>query len=343
VLDVRVGEWILLEDLASGERTTVTSAKVSREATRWDLLIGRLMPGDPPSLWGATRLVEPSDEPDLLAEIARLGGGADRSPDAVTIARALEVHPLEVVRFRPPSWDATPSFFTIEGDLIAEATASWRTNDRFALERRLRALGRLAPQDEPTIDITVARDTLARERGHLPRGALVLEVGVEGRLESVPIATLRVDGDRLVLEAMSEQRLQRGVEIVEGDFGDLIHSSKIDAVPIEQRLGELRAAPRERAAAGTGLDEESERRLLEGFLTDRMRRWVDDPNPQLDGLTPREAASGPSRAEVVRIVRQIENGAERARRSEEPSADLSWLRHELGLDGELGTDDQLAA
>jgi SEC-C motif len=333
VVEVRAGDWILLEDLASGDRTTVASANVSGDATRWDLLIGRVMAGDRPGLWGPTRLLEPSDEPDLLAEIERVAGGVGSSPESDTITRALETHPLDVVRFRPPSWDTTPTFFTAEGDLVAEASATWRTRDRFALGQRVRALGRLGPEEEPVIDITVARDTLVRGRAQLPRGAIVLEEAAGEDFESVPIATLRVDGDRLALDAMSEERLQRAVEIVESDFGDLVQLLEMNVVPIERRLAERRAAPPdENAAAATGLDEETERQLLEGFLTDRMRRWVDDSHPQLDGVPPREAASGPRRAEVVRLVRGIENGVDRTRRRGGPSADVTWLRRELGLE-----------
>jgi hypothetical protein len=336
VLDVQAGEWILLEDLAGGDRTAVSSSNVSRDATRWDLLIGRLMSGDPPSLWGPTRLLEPSDERDLLAEIGRLGGGTDSSPNGVTIARVLEIHPLAVARFRPPSWDTTPTFFTLEGDLVAEASATWRTHDRFALDQRVRALGRLGPQDEPVIDITVARDTLIRDRAQLPRGAIVLEAAAGDDLDSVPIATLRLNGDRLLLDAMSEERLQRAGEIVETDFGDLVELLELNAVPMERRLADRRAAPPdEDVATGTGLDEETERRLLEGFLTNRMRRWVDDPHPQLDGLTPRQAASGPRRVELVGLVRGIENGVDRTRRRGQPSANVNWLRRELGLEDEL--------
>lgn len=333
VVEVQAGEWILLEDLATGDRTTVASSNVSRDATRWDLLIGRVMTGDRPSLWGATRLLEPSDEPDLMGEIERLGGRGDSSPESVVIARALEAHPLEVVRFRPPGWDTTPRFFTPEGDLVAEASATWRTRDRSALDQRLRALGRLGPEEEPVIDITVDRDTLVRDRARLPRGAIVLDEAAGEDFDSVPIATLRVDGDRVALDAMSEERLKRAVEIVHNDFGDLVQLLEMNVVPIERRLAERRAAPPdENAASGTGLDEETERELLEGFLTDRMRRWVDDPHPQLDGVTPREAASGPRRAEVVRLVRGIENGVDRTRRRGEPSADVTWLRRELGIE-----------
>ena len=177
---------------------------------------------------------------------------------------------------------------------------------------------------------------MIRERGDLPRGAVILEEAAEGNLDSVPIATLRVDGGGLVLEAMSAERLRRAGEIVMIDFGGLIQSPKTNVVSIEQRLAErCGATPDEQAAAGSGLDEETERRLLQDFLTDRMRRWVDDPNSQLNGVTPRQAASGPRRAEVVRLVRGIENGVAKARRRGEPSADVSWLRRELGIEEQL--------
>ena len=336
VVEARAGEWIALEDLAGGDRITVTSANVSRDATRWNLLIGRLMAGDPPSLWGPTRVLEPSDERDLLAEIGRLGGGAESLPERATIARVLESHPLEVARFRPPGWDAAPTFFTAEGDLVADASATWRAHDRLALERRVRALGRLGPEEEPVIDITVARDTLVRGRGQLPRGAIVIEEGAGENFASVPIATLRLEGERLVLEARSEERLQRAVEIVTNDFGDLVQRPELEVVPIERSLAERRAGPPdEDAASVTGLDEATERRLLEAFLTDRMRRWMNDPHPKLDGITPRQAASGPRRDEVVGLVRAIEYGADRSRRRGEPSADVSWLGRELGLEQSL--------
>ena len=334
VITVEPGEWIQLEDLLSGNRVTVASATVSDEVTRWDLLLGRVMVGARSSLWGAARVLAPQDEPDLMTEFARLAGGDGLADDA-TIARALEYRPLDVLRFRPPSWDVPPTFVTLEGDPLADASATWQTTDTAEAERLLRQLGQLEPRDEPEIGITVSRDLLVGQRGDLPPGAIVLEETAYEDLDSVSIATLRLVGDGLIVEAMSEARLQRAIEIVEGDYGTRIHSREIKLVSVERRLEERRASSPETVEAETGLDDETERELLESFLTDRMRRWVDDPNSQLDGLTPRQAASGARRADVVRLVRAIENGAERARRRGEPQADLSWLPQELEIEDPL--------
>ena len=66
-----------------------------------------------------------------------------------------------------------------------------------------------------------------------------------------------------------------------------------------------------------------------------MRRWLDEPLPALDGETPREAVAGERRDDVVRLVRGLENHADRAQRRGEPGAEVSWLRTGLAIQDEL--------
>jgi hypothetical protein len=159
---------------------------------------------------------------------------------------------------------------------------------------------------------------------------LVFEACWEGNIDSIPVATLRLEHDVLRVEAMSERRLARAIEIVRGDFGDLVEVRDCEVTPIEQALEQYRAAP-DSEPEPTGLPPAEERRLLERFLTERMRRWIDEPLHELAGLTPRRAADSALRPNVERLVRNLENGAERHRRDGEPAADLSWIRNELGL------------
>ena len=118
------------------------------------------------------------------------------------------------------------------------------------------------------------------------------------------------------------------------DFGPLVELLEQDATGVNDVLASRPSRPRREEE-----DEESawERRLLAEALTMRMRRWPDEPNPALGGRTPREAAAGRDRDEVVRLVRQLENTAERSRRDGRPAFEASWVR------GELGLDDLLAA
>ncbi|MGI8632012.1 MAG: SEC-C domain-containing protein [Solirubrobacterales bacterium] len=294
VLAVEPGSWILLEDIVGETRTRVRSRNVSRDAVRWDILLGRVMEGDPSGLWGPTRVFEPADEPELLAELDRLAAAGGKTGREVTGASQ-------------PRRRVDP----------------------------LRALGGLRPGEPIEIDITVPREVLVRDRPKLPRRAIVFEAGPIGESDSVPVATVRLEGAQLHVEAMSEERLDRAIELVAADFGDLAELSGREVVPIEQRLDEQRSQSRRAEAVSHDLTPAEESRLLGGFMTDRMLRWLDEPHPLLDAQTPREAVTGDRRAEVVRLVRGIENGAERARRRGQPFADVASICDELGVEDEL--------
>ena len=335
VLAVEPGRSLTLEHILDSTRSEVRSPHVSREAVRWDILLARVMEGDPPSLWGPTRFFEPCEEPELRAELARLAGSPVDELDEQALAATFRRHALELMRFGPPSRSAEPSFFTLEGDPVTFASAIWDVHDIAAAAERMRELGALLPEDPIELDITAARAALVRQRPPLPPGALVLESSPIDAPDTVPIATLRLVGDELHAEAMSEPRLAQTIEIVAADFGELVELRSQDVTSVDEALAargasrhDSRPSPPSRVGAG-------ERRLIGDLATERMRRWLDEPHPLLDGRTPREAVAGAGRPEVSRLLRQIENGAERARRRGEPAVDVTPLRDELGLNDEL--------
>lgn len=166
VLAVEPGRSLALEELATGGRVEVRSPHVSHEAVRWDILLARVMDGDPSSLWGPARFFEPCEEPELWAELAGLAGSLlDEQELTSTVRRRA----LELMRFIPPSRSAEPSFFTLEGDPVAFASATWQVHDRAAAAERMRDLGGLESDDPLEIDITAERATLVRQRPPLPR------------------------------------------------------------------------------------------------------------------------------------------------------------------------------
>ncbi|MFN2469399.1 MAG: hypothetical protein ABR583_00075 [Gaiellaceae bacterium] len=131
---------------------------------------------------------------------------------------------------------------------------------------------------------------------------------------------------------MSEQRLDQTIEIVADDFGELVELEGRDVTSVDEALAARGAGRRDPTADRVDATE----LLLQGdFVNERMRRWLDEPHQLLAGRTPREAAFGTDRAQVVRLLRQIENSAERARRRGEPAVDVVRLRDELGVSDEL--------
>lgn len=322
VLAVAPGRSLTLEELDGSGRIEVRSQQVSREAICWDILLAHVMDGDPPSLWGPTRFFEPCEEPDLRAELARLAGvpSGERA--------------LALMRYIPPSRSIEPRFFTLEGDPVVFASAAWTVHDQAAAVERMCELGGLLAGDPLKIDITAERAVLVSRRAPLPAGALVLESSpAVGAMDTISIATLRLEGDELQADAISGQRLEQTLETVEADFGELVELQGCDVTSIDDALSAHRSRRREPQPERV---EAEELRLVDEVVRERMRRWLDEPHQSLAGRTPRDAASGSQRAEVVRLLRQIENSAERARRRGEPSVDAARLRAELGLDdGEL--------
>jgi hypothetical protein len=290
------------------------------------------MRGDPPSLWGPARFFEPCEEPELRAELARLAGSPLEVLNEQVLFATFRRHALELMRFIPASRSAEPSFFTLEGDPVAFASAIWKLHDPAAAAERMRDLGGLLPDDPLEIDITAERATLVRQRPPLPPGALVLESSLVGGMDTIPIATLRLEGDELHAEAMSEERLEQTIEIVADDFGGLVELRSRDVRSVDDALAERGAGRHDPTSERLPA---SELLLVDDFVNERMRRWLDEPHQLLDGRTPREAVTGAERPEVVRLLRQIENGAERARRRGEPAVDVARLRDELGLSDEL--------
>lgn len=268
VLAVEPGRWITVEDLIRGTRTRVRSPNASREAVRWDILLGRVIDGDPPSLWGPVRFFEPDDEPELLAELERLagasGGQAEQAGMSITL-RGLAA--LELMRCEPSSWSIEPSFFTLEGDPVAHGQASWLVRDPAAAGERLRALGGLGPDEPLEIDITASREALAANRPKLPPGAIVFEAAPVDAPDRVPIATLRLEGAELRAEATSEERLGGAIEIVTADFGDLVELADREVVAIEQRLDEQRSQEQRSQLTPAALDPAEEHRLVGEFMT----------------------------------------------------------------------------
>ena len=148
------------------------------------------MTSAPPSLWGPARRFGPTEEAELLAEVERLASLDSGVVGESSRVRAFRLHALSLMRFRPPSWSAEPTFFTLEGDPVASCTALWRVRDPNTVTDMLRALGDLAPGESTEIDITVSRDSLLAQCPLLPAGAVVLDSSPVDSLDVSPIATL---------------------------------------------------------------------------------------------------------------------------------------------------------
>lgn len=348
VLEVEPGRSLELLDLVEVGTVRIHSETVSAGAARWDVLLARVLPperGDPDGstgLWGPARFFSAAEEPELLAELERLARARGSEPDREGLRGALRNRALELLRFQTPSSLAKPTYFTLEGEPMVAARATWELPDPDVARERLTELGgRDAEEGMLEVDISIPRERLIGLRAdkELPVGAVVVESGAASSPDLASVATVRIEGELLSVEALSEGRLDRATLMVEEGLSDLIgEKAERRIVPVADRLAD-RSEEHEAPRSGSADRDVSEGREVVGeVLFERYRHWVDEPHPKLGGATPRAAVAAGRGEEVVPLVRIVENGAARSAGEHEHEA-----LAELNLLGELGLGERRAA
>ena len=132
-------------------------------------------------------------------------------------------------------------------------------------------------------------------------------------------ATMRREGDELVVETLSEERMDAVLQAL--PVMDVNEESRI---PV--------SSPRDiEAMAGSMGDPEPPPPELASFIAQHMQKmedeWLDEQIPALEGLTPRQAAADPTRREdLIALLNSFD-----AFGREDGTFDVDRLRRELGL------------
>ena len=132
-------------------------------------------------------------------------------------------------------------------------------------------------------------------------------------------ATIRREGDELVVETLSEERMDAVLAAM--PVMDINEESRI---PV--------SSPRDiEAMAGAMGDPEPHPPEMAAFMAEHMHRmedeWLDEQIPALHGLTPRQAATDPTRREDLIALLNSFDGFGR----QDGTFDVDRLRRELGL------------
>ena len=330
---VMPGHSVELENVLTDTPTLVASQAVSHQVACWDLLLCRVMPGEPASsLWGPALIFAPDEEPELRAELERLAGEHGFPRDLAGLAEIFRVASRELLRFDPPSRSIEPILLTVEGDPIVSARALWRLVDPAAaivtlnLPPDLLWIGESEDETGECFQLTADRAELLAGRPLPPPGALYFESSFDGLPERIGIGTFDLCGRELRFDALSEARLERAIDLVSvllAGNAELIHR-EIASIDLHRPARADASAVAEADALGSD------------YLVEYLRRWLDEPLARLGGATPRVAASIPKlRGEVELLLRSIENRAEHAHRSSAAWPDVRWLRAELGFTSQL--------
>ena len=151
--------------------------------------------------------------------------------------------------------------------------------------------------------------------------------------DTIPMTSLgntALQDGALVLTVNSEERAERGRDLLASRLGDLLGTPLISHQDPEQAMADYDGQPED----DLGLPPEEAARIIHAYFDEHFRRTLDEPLPVLDGKTPRQAATTPEgRAQAIDWLKQLENTEHhRATQQGEKPYDTAWIWRELGLE-----------
>lgn len=306
----RVGpeEGLDLVDLWRGDRLQGRERLGTRQLAQWDLLAARVMlgPAGVPVLDSLPYLYPAMVREGILKRLR----GAHRSfrrvvPSGNLTAffkmRGMLFHhrwPAHVAIRRPPK------LVTPEGDEFVPARVVFDVEDPRAVESALSARPGLKRRDDGS---SVWLEVPTTVRARLPRGSAgavrLMSVRHEpGEKFRRSLGIFALGDGRLVFEATSRSRAERGRAGIEALTGTAVASRATRYESVEQAL----KRPRARAPGPSEIPAEVEAAVMAEFSERHHRRWLDEPLPALGGRAPHQAVGLKSaRPELISLLKAM--------------------------------------
>lgn len=343
VQDVREGEGLTIRDVFTGEKMDVQEVSGSYEAVQWDLLQVRVYRMDgvcrfggngqtlPRMRFGALKAYLDNARLAFEADTGRAGWPAFLKEKAFLIGRFFD----EVV-------EEPPVLLTEERHRIISSRAHFAVSDYGRARKLLSGEYDFADEEEvPSGGVSFSwlkRGTSKEwemgsegdEKGIVATSSIVHP---SGRLTFTVLGTVNLHPDRLTLECMSRERLERGktrlLDLLRGSVRHRVDEFEDIRVAMERREGKGEAAK--------PLKDKKARAMLASVMQRHMSAWPDQEIPALGGKTPRKAvATKEGREKVLDLIKDMENGEARKKKAGEPFIDLGPLRRELGIGRDEG-------
>jgi hypothetical protein len=305
---VEEGTGSELKDVFTGETFFVHDVSSSNELVQWDLMFSRIEQLQGRYLFSGNGVRVPRSMlagiRELIETESRLAG---RPPHE--FVRANSHRWYGELKRQSKEWRENLKIVNAEGDPLEFSTATYAVRDEEAVANAIRAL----KQFEETTSSDDAAGT---------RRFAWLEIA-EGPRRSY--GNIEMANGELRLECNSRRRLEIGRQLLEKHAGSALEHRLDSFDPLHSLPAGSRPATPEKSI---GVEQ---REVVERVKAEHYAHWADEPLPALEGKTPREAVrSAAGRRAVEELIRIIENGEERARKSGEGSFDFKEIRS-LGL------------
>jgi hypothetical protein len=337
------GMGMQLVDILNGERFEVFDVSASRSLHPWDVIWARLVrTGEDYGMEGVCLVFSHGDKPHVMRALEEvLGAGGGRTPTAEQYSR--KYHSLDR-RLRSLLADRRVRLVTREGEEVRVCRAHYVLEDPRVVAKKLQPLPSLwlAGEDEKDPEVLVwnwavpPKDVPRGEPPAFPPEDKVLQVEtrlieVRGRRRGrrlLNLGMVRVGPDAMELECLSEGRLRRLREMVEGALGDAVRIQRIVVEDLEDL--ERTSGKTEEGESDTLLEFEGiQRELAEEFV----QEWMERPLPALGGLTPSAAAKSEEGLERLQeILKDLVNAASRGHSTYLRMEQVEELARRLGVE-----------
>jgi hypothetical protein len=308
VESVEAGQGMTLLDLWGGTRVFVHERMGTEQVVTWDLIGARVVPdrNDELHLEGGVYLYPTTAKEALLRDLRRShrrfmkdSPGSDDGAFFRRYGMVFNHWWLDHVVMPP-----IPRLVTNEGDDLVFTRTVFALRDEDALREALSA----------------------RDDAELNSDGCVGWMEMQGESRHC-LGTVRIAPGEVCLETMSKPRGDRGRRWLEEAAGRAIEYRSTSFETVDEALSGLADAAHEAT-----IPPEVETEVLEESLHRHYREWLDTPLPALRNRSPRQAVKSASlRPRVVDLLKEMDNRAERDRRSGRPAFDSTELWTELRL------------
>ena len=297
-----------VKDLTTGETMFVHDISLSKSLVRWDVFLGRLLPGERGTeLTGAALSVSRvSLEPlrEWMYERRRESG--QEWPEF--LKRNWPRIRLQSYEARA-NWVKSVRLTNTDGEELLVSKATYRLTDEAAVRHALRNSDEIAIDDGSGREVFVWLDQKKTILGHI-----------------------RIDAGQLVIDCNSRERHDRGSRLLSRLAGKHLAHLRDEFTSQAELRRQAKESPAPELVENQIPKEERDRVIMQ-YLEKHYQEWPDMQLPALDGKTPRAAVrSARGRQQVMEILKMMENGEERKRLDGEPSYDMDRLRAELKLE-----------
>ena len=340
---VREGEGLTIRDVFTGETMDVEEVSGSYMAVKWDIVQVRIYTMDGVSRFAGNGQTMPRMRFEALKTYL---DNARRSFEAGT-GRAgwpafLKENAFLIGRFFDEVVEEPPVLLTEEMHRIISSKARFTVSDYGRARKRLSGEYDFADEEEiPSggVSFSWLKRGPSKEWEMGPesdgKGMVATSsiVHPSGKMTFTVLGTVNLHPDRLTLECMSRERLERGkkrlLDLLLGSVRHRVDEFEDIHVAMERHEG--------RGEAAKPLKNEEARAMLASMMQKHMSAWPDKEIPALGGKTPREAAATKAgREKVLGLIKDMENGEARKKKAGEPFIDLGPLRRELGIGRDEG-------